>query len=176
MLLIEALGRLKREGLEVELVLIGDGELRAEVERTIAEQGLTAQVHMRGWVDGSRIRQALDDACAVVLPSFAEGLPVVIMEAFARGRPVLSTFVAGIPELVLPGHNGWLVPAGSVEALVETLRQVLDTPSARLAELGRNGRARVAEQHDASRNGRQMADLLRAYAKDRNATSDSPTP
>jgi glycosyltransferase involved in cell wall biosynthesis len=56
-----------------------------------------------------------------------------------------------------------------VEALVEALRQVLDTPSARLAELGRGGRARVAEQHDAGRNGRQMADLLRAYAKDRNA-------
>jgi glycosyltransferase involved in cell wall biosynthesis len=176
LLLIEALGRLKRDGLEVELVLIGDGELRAEVERTIAEQGLTAQVHMRGWVDGHRIRQALDDACAVVLPSFAEGLPVVIMEAFARGRPVLSTYVAGIPELVLPGKNGWLVPAGSVEALVEALRQMLDTPSADLAKLGCDGRARVAEQHDASRNGRQMADLLRADAKDRNAVSDPTTP
>ena len=176
MLLIEALGRLKRDGCEAELVLIGDGELRAEVERTIAEQGLTAQVHMRGWVDGHRIRQALDDACAVVLPSFAEGLPVVIMEAFARGRPVLSTYVAGIPELVLPGKNGWLVPAGSVEALVEALRQMLDTPSADLAKLGCDGRARVAEQHDASRNGRQMADLLRADAKDRNAVSDPTTP
>ena len=176
MLLIEALGRLKRDGCEAELVLIGDGELRVEVERTIAEQGLTAQVHMRGWVDGHRIRQALDDACAVVLPSFAEGLPVVIMEAFARGRPVLSTYVAGIPELVLPGKNGWLVPAGSVEALVEALRQMLDTPSADLAKLGCDGRARVAEQHDASRNGRQMADLLRADAKDRNAVSDPTTP
>jgi len=176
MLLIEALGRLKRDGCEAELVLIGDGELRAEVERTIAEQGLTAQVHMRGWVDGSCIRQALDDACAVVLPSFAEGLPVVIMEAFARGRPVLSTYVAGIPELVVPGQNGWLVPAGSVEALVEALRQVLNTPSADLARLGRDGRARVAEQHDTGRNGRQMADLLRSYVGDRNATSDPATP
>jgi len=169
MLLIEALGRLKRDGLEAELVLIGDGPLRAEIEQGIVEHGLVGQVHLAGWADGSAIRQALDDACAVVLPSFAEGLPVVIMEAFARGRPVLSTFVAGIPELVVPGQNGWLVPAGSVEALVEALRQVLDTPSARLAELGRGGRARVAEQHDAGRNGRQMADLLRAYAKDRNA-------
>jgi glycosyltransferase involved in cell wall biosynthesis len=169
MLLIEALGRLKRDGLEVDLVLIGDGELRTEIEKSIVEHCLAAQVHLPGSADGSAIRQALDDACAVVLPSFAEGLPVVIMEAFARGRPVLSTFVAGIPELVVPGQNGWLVPAGSVEALVEALRQVLDTPSARLAELGRGGRARVAEQHDAGRNGRQMADLLRAYAKDRNA-------
>jgi glycosyltransferase involved in cell wall biosynthesis len=65
----------------------------------------------------------------------------------------------------VPGQNGWPVPAGSVEALLETLRQVLDTPSARLGELGRDGRARVAEQHDASRNGRQTAALLRAYSR-----------
>ena len=122
------------------------------------------------------VREALDEACAVVLPSFAEGLPVVIMEAFARGRPVLSTYVAGIPELVVPGQNGWLVPAGSVEALAQALRQVLAAPSSRLAEFGRAGRARVAEQHDAGRNGRQMADLLHAYAKDRNARLDPATP
>jgi colanic acid/amylovoran biosynthesis glycosyltransferase len=176
MLLIEALGRLKRDGLEAELVLIGEGELRAEIETSIVEHGLAGQVHLPGSADNSAIRQALDDACAFVLPSLGEGLPVVIMEAFARGRPVLSTYIAGIPELVVPGQNGWLVPAGSVEALVEALRQVLDTPSARLAELGRAGRARVAEQHDAGRNGRQMADLLRVYAKDRNATSDPAIP
>lgn len=175
MLLIEALGRLRRDGLEAELVLIGDGELRAEIEKSIVEHGLAGRVHLPGSADCSAIRQALDDACAFVLPSLGEGLPVVIMEAFARSRPVLSTYIAGIPELVVPGQNGWLVPAGSVEALVEALRQVLATPSARLAELGRAGRARVAEQHDAGRNGRQMADLLRAYARDRNAAS-APTP
>jgi glycosyltransferase involved in cell wall biosynthesis len=176
MLLIEALGRLKRDGLEAELVLIGDGPLRAEIEQGIVEHGLVGQVHLAGWADGSAIRQALDDACALVLPSLGEGLPVVIMEAFARGRPVLSTYVAGIPELVVPGQNGWLVPAGSVEALVDALRQVLDTPSTRLAELGRDGRARVAEQHDASRNGGQLADLLRTYARDRRTASDPATP
>ena len=176
MLLIEALGCLKRDGLEVELALIGDGELRAAVERSIAEQGLAAQIRLRGWADMPAVCRALDDACAVVLPSFAEGLPVVIMEAFARGRPVLSTYVAGIPELVVPGQNGWLVPAGSVEALAQALRQVLATPSARLAELGRAGRARVAEQHDAGRNGHQMADLLRAYARDRSVPPDPSIP
>ena len=164
LLLIEAMARLKRDGLVADLVLIGDGELRVEVEKAIAEHGLAAQIRLRGWADAPAVRQELDDACAVVLPSFAEGLPVVIMEAFARGRPVLSTYVAGIPELVVPGQNGWLVPAGSVEALVETLRQVLNTPILDLARLGRDGRARVAEQHDAGRNGRQIADLLRSYS------------
>jgi colanic acid/amylovoran biosynthesis glycosyltransferase len=136
LLLIEALGRLKRDGVEAELVLIGDGELRAEMEKSIVEHDLAAQMRLRGWADASTVRQKLDDACAVVLPSFAEGLPVVIMEAFARGRPVLSTYVAGIPELVVPGQNGWLVPAGSVEALVETLRQVLNTPGLRRMTAG----------------------------------------
>jgi len=130
---------------------------------------------MRGWVDGSCIRRALDDACAVVLPSFAEGLPVVIMESFARGRPVLSTYVAGIPELVLPGKNGWLVPAGSVEALVEALRQVLDTPSARLAELG----ARAYAGRRTARRGSERppdAELLRAYGREAESCLGSCTP
>jgi glycosyltransferase involved in cell wall biosynthesis len=65
---------------------------------------------------------------ALVLPSFAEGLPVVIMEAMALRRPVICTYIAGIPELVQDGKNGWLVPAGDVDALVEAIIRYLDTP------------------------------------------------
>ena len=64
----------------------------------------------------------------MVLPSFAEGLPVVIMEALALGRPVISTYVAGIPELVEPGVCGWLVSAGSIEALTDKMRMALELP------------------------------------------------
>ena len=92
--------------------------------------------------------KAIDDSRALVLPSFAEGLPVVIMEALARARPVLSTFVAGIPELVVPGRNGWLVPAGSVDDLVGALQQLLDTPVGQLTEMGLRGREDVRRQHD----------------------------
>ena len=69
--------------------------------------------------------QHILDARALVLPSFAEGLPVVIMEAMALRRPVISTYVAGIPELVRDGEHGWLVPAGDVDALVRPLSSVL---------------------------------------------------
>ena len=62
------------------------------------------------------------------LPSFAEGLPVVLMEAMALRRPVISTYIAGIPELVIPGEHGWLVPAGDVEALTKARRTCLDAP------------------------------------------------
>jgi glycosyltransferase involved in cell wall biosynthesis len=88
-------------------------------------------------------------------------LPVVIMEALAMGRPVVSTYVAGIPELVRPGVNGWLVSAGSVEALTAALREALDVPAARLEDFGRAGRAAVAERHDARREAARMAEHFR---------------
>lgn len=82
----------------------------------------------------------------MVLPSFAEGLPVVIMEAFALARPVLSTYIAGIPELVVNEENGWLVPAGSVDQLTHALRAVMETPTERLDAMGAAGQeaARIA--------------------------------
>ena len=96
------------------------------------------------------MRDEIIGARALVLPSFAEGLPRVLMEAMALGRPVISTYVAGIPELVVPGVCGWLVPAGSVEALVEAMRDGLLTSTADLERLGRAGAARVAQRHDGS--------------------------
>jgi colanic acid/amylovoran biosynthesis glycosyltransferase len=162
LLLVEALGLLRRQNLRVDLDIIGDGELRPQIERVIAEQGLGDGVRITGWVDGDAIHRALDGCSAFVLPSFAEGLPVAIMEAMARGRPVLSTYVAGIPELVQPGHSGWLVAAGSVEDLAAAIREVVSTPAETLARMGRNGRARVARQHDIRQIGPKLAALLRS--------------
>jgi glycosyltransferase involved in cell wall biosynthesis len=162
LLLVEALGQLRRQGLRVELDFVGDGELRYQLEHAIAEQGLSDSVKITGWADGETVRHILDACSAFVLPSFAEGLPVVIMEAMARGRPVLSTYVAGIPELVQPGQNGWLVAAGSADELANAVREVVTTPLEVLAEMGRNGRARVAEQHDIRRIGRRLATLMRS--------------
>jgi glycosyltransferase involved in cell wall biosynthesis len=153
---------LHREGREAELVLIGDGPLRGPIEDAIAKNGLDKSVHILGWADSATIRRTLDEGCAFVLPSFAEGLPVVIMEAMARARPVLSTFVAGIPELVVPGRNGWLVPAGSVEALVDGLRQILDTSPEQLTEMGLRGREDVRRQHAIATIAREMSSHFRS--------------
>lgn len=162
MLLIEALALLQRDGRAIDLVLIGDGELRDELERAITRHALVEKVRIVGWASGEAIRKALDESCALVLPSFAEGLPVVIMEAFARARPVLSTFVAGIPELVFPGRNGWLVPPGSVEALADGLRQILDCPRERLQTMGLCGREDAGRLHDSAASARDIAVHLRA--------------
>jgi glycosyltransferase involved in cell wall biosynthesis len=83
-----------------------------------------------------------------VLASFSEGIPVVIMEAMALRRPVIATFVGGIPELVSPGEHGWLVPAGDVEALGDAMRTCLDAPGETLARMGETARERVLERHD----------------------------
>jgi len=97
------------------------------------------------------------------LPSFAEGLPVVLMEALALGRPVLGTYVAGIPELIEPDASGWLVPAGSVERLTEAIRAGLQLPAADLEQMGQHGRARVMQQYNAATEARKLAALMQHY-------------
>ena len=70
------------------------------------------------------------------------------MEAMALGRPVISTYVAGIPELVVDGETGWLVPAGSEQALCEAILKCLNAPDANIDEMGRKGRVRALSRHD----------------------------
>jgi hypothetical protein len=84
----------------------------------------------------------------------------VVLEALALGRPVLSTFIAGTPELMVPGECGWLVPAGSIDPLVAAPREVLDTPVERLTAVGRAGRARLVAQHDVEATARSLPERL----------------
>src|SRR4029453_1315410 len=102
------------------------------------------RVRLLGWRSPQCVRAALSEARALVLPSFAEGLPVVLMEALALGRPVVCTDIAGHAELVENGVNGWRVPGGSPAALCGALREVLALAPAELTRRGSAGRARVA--------------------------------
>lgn len=147
LLLVEAASRLVRKGLPLELVLAGDGEMREEIERLIARHKLERHVRITGWIASDQVREEILAARALVLPSFAEGLPVVIMEAMALRRPVLTTYVAGIPELVRDGEHGWLFPAGDVDALAGALEEFLATPPEALAAMGEAARAQVLRRH-----------------------------
>jgi glycosyltransferase involved in cell wall biosynthesis len=162
--LIQAAGRLAAEGMDFELTLVGDGSLRKELERLIEKLNLQKHVRLAGWMSNQQVREEILRSRAMVLPSFAEGLPLVIMESLALHRPVLSTYVAGIPELVEPGICGWLVPPGSTDSLAIALREVLNAPVQRLAEMGRAGAARVAEKHDVSKEAAKLARLFRGEA------------
>lgn len=156
LLLLEAVHCLRQAGLACDLTLVGDGPLHSQIEARIRQLGLGEAVRITGWLSGAEVREQLWAARAMVLPSFAENLPLAIMETLALGRPVVSTYIAGIPELVEAGVNGWLVPAGSVEALTSALREVLQTPVVTLERLGQAGARRVGQQH----NGRQSAQAL----------------
>lgn len=160
MVLLQALAVLVAEQVSVKLVMVGDGPLRGEIETFIQNHQLQDHVELTGSLSGEQVRMQLKQSRAFILPSFAEGLPVVIMEAFAMGRPVISTYVAGIPELVVNGENGWLAPAGSVEDLVAAMRLALFASPEALAEMGRKGRQRVMDQHAVATEAKKLARLF----------------
>ena len=177
LLLVEAAGQLVAEGWQLKLTLVGDGSLRPHIESQIIQLGLQNYVEITGWASFSEVRQQILDARAMVLPSFAEGLPVVLMEALALFRPVISTYIAGIPELVEPGRCGWLVPPSSVEDLTAAMRAALQSPADKLEQMGRVGAERVRQQHDAARETSQLAALFQSYLESlqgQATTNDKP--
>ncbi|MBU3029972.1 glycosyltransferase family 4 protein [Paracoccus marinaquae] len=160
LLLPEAMAIARRRGVDVHLTLVGDGAMRTEIEAAIAAHGVGDAVSLTGWLDEAGVRRALSESHALVLPSFAEGLPMVVMEAMAGGRAVIATHIAGNPELVVPGQTGWLVPAGDVEALAEGIRLAASTPAETLVQMGLAGRARVLQRHDIDREAARLARLI----------------
>ncbi|MBW4693011.1 MAG: glycosyltransferase [Lyngbya sp. HA4199-MV5] len=165
LLLLDAASRLVEQDLPFKLTFVGDGPLRNELEALINRLKLQNHVEITGWAGGDRVRQTILAARCLVLPSFAEGLPVVIMEALALGRPVISTYVAGIPELVESEVCGWLVPPGSVEDLVVAMRKALQAPVEKLEQMGHIGAERVASNHNSSIESSKLAALFQLYVE-----------
>ncbi|MEM9580370.1 MAG: glycosyltransferase, partial [Pseudomonadota bacterium] len=139
---------------------------RAQTDAKIAELGLQQAVRITGWVTGAEVRAELRKVRALVHPSFTEGLPVVLMEAMAEHRPVISTYIAGIPELVRDGQTGWLVPAGQVEDLAEALLACASMTQPALEKMGAAGFARVSARHDVQT---EAAKLRLAFEQDAGA-------
>lgn len=158
-LLIEAVALAASGHPDLHLTLVGDGALRSMIEARIAALGLTTRITLTGWLNEAQVRAALAAANALILPSFAEGLPVVVMEAMAAGRPVIATAIAGLPELVTD-QVGWLVPAGDAAALAQAIDALAALPPARLAEMGSAARARVFARHDIDIEAAKLAALF----------------
>jgi glycosyltransferase involved in cell wall biosynthesis len=146
LILLDALAALHRAGRSFHCTLVGDGPMRQELESRAAALGLDGRVSFAGAQPPAKVAGYYAEADAVVLASFGEGIPLVLMEAMSHGRPVIATWVGGIPELVVPGKTGWLVPPGSVDALREALEDWLSDPE-RARALGREGRAAVQRKH-----------------------------
>lgn len=145
----------------LSVVLIGDGECRAAIEREIMATGTGGRIKLLGWRTNAEVRRRIGETRALLLPSHAEGLPIVIMEAFAMGRPVIATRIAAIPELV-DEKCGWLVEPGDGEALAQAIRAVMDASKAVLAKMGKEGRKRVVARHDIDKIAPQLIELFAA--------------
>lgn len=162
LILLEAANQLKLKGINFQLVLAGDGEMRDEIEHQIDQKNLRQQVRITGWINSDQVREEILNARAMVLPSFAEGLPVVIMEAMALKRPVISTYIGGIPELVQPGLNGYLCPAGNVDALAALMETCLGASDETLNQLGAHAQKAVLVQHNMDNEATKLAALFHA--------------
>jgi glycosyltransferase involved in cell wall biosynthesis len=164
MLLLQAVAKLRTTHPHVRLALVGDGEMRPQIEEAIEALGLQGCVHITGWSTEEEVRREILEASALILTSFAEGLPIVIMEALALGRPILATNVAAVSELVRTGETGWLVQPGSVDATASAIMEWLATPSHELQKLALEGRRLVEQRHRISTAAAKLRELFSAHA------------
>ena len=147
-LLIEALNILAKKGVNFSLTLVGDGDMRTDIENKIAEYNLQRNINITGWQSCQQVKKLILQSKLTVLPSFAEGLPVVIMESMSLSKPVISTFIAGIPELITHNENGWLVPAGDSTKLSEAIEEALNLNNFEITEIGNRAKKVVTQRHN----------------------------
>jgi len=157
--LLEACLLLKNKGLPFHLTMIGEGPDRPSLEKFVVQNNLKGAVTFTGVLGQDKVRQHYDKADLFVLASFAEGVPVVLMEAMAKEIPVISTRITGIPELILHGQEGLLATPGDAEDLASQMLTLLNHPELR-RQFGKAGRNKVKANYNQHENNLQMVDLL----------------
>ncbi|MCL2639384.1 MAG: glycosyltransferase family 4 protein [Phycisphaerales bacterium] len=167
-ILFRAVDELLLRGHEVRLVLAGDGPCRRELEHLADTMGLRQRIRFAGNVGQDRIPQLLSEADLFVLPSFAEGLPVVLMEAMAAGCPVVATRIAGIPELIEDGRSGLLVPPGRADLLADAMERLISAP-AFAQRLVAEGLRKIHGDFDLRATSVRLSAVFRAYLRKREA-------
>lgn len=160
LLLIEAMAQVLKTHPDATLTLAGDGPARADAEASAAALGIAGSVHFAGFMTQGQVADLLANSDMLVLPSFAEGLPVVYMEALASRIPVVASRVAGVQELVEDGVTGYAVPPGDVETLVDRIIRLMDNPNA-ASDMGAAGRIAVEKSFDVAQEGAWLAQLFR---------------
>lgn len=157
--LLDAVRRLVDEGHSVRLRLVGDGVDRPSLEDHARALGLDDHVVFEGAVNQDHIRSLYARASAFCIPSFAEGIPVVLMEAMSMEIPCVTTRITGIPELITDGVDGLLVPPSNTEALAAALASLIDDPAS-AAAMGRRGRRVVQKHYEIIKNVDGLADVF----------------
>lgn len=160
---LDALWHLEQRGVRVRARIVGDGPSRSALCERARELGIEDRVELTGPLPASAVEAELAAADVFCLASFAEGIPVSVMEALASGVPVVATMVGGVPELVETGASGIAVPAGRADLVADAIETLVGDPELR-ARVQREGRRRVEEGHDLRRTAAQMRELLLAHA------------
>jgi glycosyltransferase involved in cell wall biosynthesis len=142
--LLQAFAAVHSEHPSSWLDICGDGDPE-RVARCAHALGIADAVRLHGWVTGDRKREVLHGAGIYVLPSYTEGMPMAVLEAMAAGLPVVATPVGGVPEVVRPGLDGYIVPAGDTAGLADVLARLLADGDER-KRMGEQGRERVAAE------------------------------
>ncbi len=163
-ILIDAVERLTQQGRRVRLRLLGSGPDEASLRKQAAQNRIVDYVIFEGAMNQDRIRTFYAVADLFCLPSFAEGLPVVLMEAMAMGIPCVSTQITGIPELIRNGTDGLLVAPSDLDALVEALAKLMDDAALR-ERFSRSGRKRILQHYDLHRNVKELARHFAEHVK-----------
>lgn len=159
-LLIEAFARVLGRHPDAHLTIVGDGPIRAEAEARVGALGIGDKVSFTGFRTQSEVSDLLRRSDMLVLPSFAEGVPVVLMEAMASRIPVIASRVAGVQELVGDGRTGFTVPPGDIDTLAACMDALMSDP-VRAAGMGDAGRQVVEREFDVSLEGAWLARAFR---------------
>jgi len=164
--LVEACRALVDRGYDFDCVIVGGGEKEESLKAKVASLGLEDTVHFAGSVTTEEVGDYLRESTATVLPCIVGGdgnvdaLPTVLLEAMATARPLVSTALSGIPEIIDDGENGYLVEPGDVAGLTDAIARLLDDP-ARAAAMGVAGRKKAEELFSLRVNAGRLRDMLR---------------
>jgi len=176
--LFDAMVRLRKTYPKLRLTVVGDGPSRSRYETLAAQLGLAESIRFTGYQSQPEVAALLTDADVFVLPSFAEGVPVTLMEAMSVGLPVVSTTVGGVTELVEDGINGFCVAPGDVDGLVNRIDRLLADPNLR-TKLGSAGQAKVLHEFSNDTEAARLQTLFQAAIDGHRPTTAAglrPTP
>jgi colanic acid/amylovoran biosynthesis glycosyltransferase len=161
---IKAINKILQKHNNIQYIIAGDGPLGDELESLVSEFGIENYIKFLGPINQNECLKLYQEANIFILPSVTsdnedqEGTPVVLMEAQAMGLPVISTFHSGIPEVVVEGKSGFLVPEKDVDALAEKLEGLIEHPEI-WPEMGRYGRKFVEERYDIKKLNQQLVEI-----------------
>ena len=174
-ILLKSMAALKLSRPEIHLTVVGDGEDRAELEKRTQTLGLGDHVDFVGYQTPDAVREYLQASDIFVMSSFAEGVPVVLMEAMMSGLPVVATQIAGVSELVEDGVNGFLVPPSDVGSLTQKIRVLLADESLR-KRLGDRGQQKVSQEFNICHEAKKLYQLIVSSPASAHSVLDLPEP